>query len=206
MHQDFCILVKSSFWLFSSVSNISDTFVKVLIVSEWFHIVRWHARSQEHPKFITLPWKSASRLPSPWKTKLLPFFAVFDIPDSFFEVLTVSDWFHKLPWHVRSPNTLNFSQYLAKTRLDCNLLWKFPYCYFLSFQAVIDVPDVFFEVFIISDYFLMVPWHVRSPEHLKCVTLPWKKCIKTAVSLALFGKFWYSWQLFCSPHCLWLVP
>ena len=94
------------------------------------------------------------RLLSPWKTKLLPFLAVFDIPDSFFDVLTVSDWFHKLPWHV------------------------------------------------------------RSPKHLKFLTLPWKKRVKTATSfenspfaiLVRFGRSWRSRRLLWSLHRLWLFP
>ena len=38
--------------------------------------------------------KSVSRLQSPLKITL---FDVFDLPDGFFEVLVVSDWFHKVP-------------------------------------------------------------------------------------------------------------
>ena len=54
-------------------------------------------RSQEHLKFLTLADKSGSRLLSPWKTKLLPFFGHFYIFDSFFEVLIVPDRFHRVP-------------------------------------------------------------------------------------------------------------
>ena len=74
--QDCCLLWKSTFWLYLSFFNIPDSFFKVLIVSVWFHKVPWHARIQEHQQFLALPWKSASRLPSSFKTTLSALLAI----------------------------------------------------------------------------------------------------------------------------------
>ena len=65
-----------------------------------------------------------------------------------------------------------------KVRQDCCLLRKSTFWLFLSF---FNIPDSFFKVLIVSVWFHKVPWHARSPDHLKFVALPWKKCVKTAV-------------------------
>ena len=41
-----------------------------------------------------------------WKSHIWLFQALMDVPDKSWEVLIVSDWFHKVPWHVRSPEQL----------------------------------------------------------------------------------------------------
>ena len=99
---------------------------------------------------------------------------------------------------------------------DCCLLWRSSFWLFRLFLAVLvtfDLPYVFFEVLIVSDWFHRVPWHVRSPEHLENLTLPTKKRVKTVISfensqfaiLALFGCYWCSRKLIKRLHGLRLV-
>ena len=106
-------------------------------------------------------------------------------------------------------------------------------CVGLFLALFFNIPDGFFEVFIVSDWFHKVAYHVKNPEHQTFLPLPGRNCVKTsAVSfknyilcalfaivsyffkspfwqfgqvLADFGAFWHNWYLLWSPHCLWLV-
>ena len=182
MHQDFCILWKSSFWLFSAVCDIPDGFVEVLIVSDWFNDVGWHVISQEDLKFITLT-KVCQDYCLLGKLNCCPFwlFLTFLTASLMSSLSLIGSISYPDMWEVQ--NTLNFSHYLEKSVSRLQPPLKIPLLPFWSVLAVLDVPDVSFEVFIVSDYFQKLPWHVISPEQLECLTFPWKKCIKTAVSL-----------------------
>ena len=60
---------------------------------------------------------------------------------------------------------------------DCRLFWKLSFCLFDPFW-----PGGSFKIFIASVWFHKVPCYVTSQEHHKLLQLPWKKCIKIAVS------------------------
>ena len=124
-------------------------------------------------------------------------------------------WLWLVPFNVRSAEHIqSLPQPWKKSAKTAVYFENHTFGCFWLFLAVFDIPDSFFEVIIVSDWFHKVPWKVSSPEYLKFLTWLWKKRVPTAISfenplsavLVPFGHYWCSWRLLWSLHCLRLVP
>ena len=89
-------------------------------------------------------------------------------------------------WGVQ--NNLNLSHNHEKVCQDYHSFENNPFYHFGSFLGVFDIPEGFFEILIVSDWFNQVhkvPWHVRILEHIEFLQKPWKKCVKTVITVSL---------------------
>ena len=98
-----------SLGLFEAVWGQFWTFLTVFLKSSWSligsirypYIVQVH-NTQNCPNYLERHGQECRLL---WEPFLLfwPFPPTFNVSDGFFGIFLVFDWFHEVPWHVRTP-------------------------------------------------------------------------------------------------------
>ena len=100
-----------------------------------------------------------------------PFWPFWTFLTAQFKSFFVSDWFHKLPCRVRSPEQLkSLPKPLKKCVKAAVSFENHPFYLFGPFLFFFDIPDGSFEILNVSDWFHQVnkvPWHVMNAEHIE---------------------------------------
>ena len=106
MRQDCPLLWKSPFlpcWPFPAAFDFHYGFFEAFIVSDLLNKLPIHVTSLENLSLYHNLEKECPDCWLFWKSFIWLFWAVLDDPDGSLAVLFVSDWFYKVPWHVRMP-------------------------------------------------------------------------------------------------------